>query len=230
MKIKFYPESKLVEEIIPMPQPSQVPLWFKNMPLYEYGATSFNAENGTGNYTGKICIPFTDSFLTGYTFNTWADIQVKIINGQQIITWGHTFKDLEEVTARIPAVDLPIYENFSNYNFSWISHWGIKTPKGYSCIFTHPLNRQDLPFITTTGIMDTDGWGIWGNQPFALRKDFEGIIEAGTPIIQVIPFKREEWQSEKDNSLTEWANLENMRRASKFRGYYKKYWKRKIFN
>jgi hypothetical protein len=34
------------------------------------------------------------------------------------------------------------------------------------------------------------------NFPFFLKKDFNGIIKAGTPIIQAIPFKRETWDME----------------------------------
>ena len=117
--------------------------------------------------------------------------------------------------------------------FSWISHWGIETPKNYSCLFTHPLNRTDLPFITTSGIMDTDKWGIWGNQPFSLKTGWEGILPAGTPIIQVIPFKRETWKSEiaKTSEKSEWGRVENIKRNSKFRGYYKSnYWSKKFYS
>jgi hypothetical protein len=59
-----------------------------------------------------------------------------------------------------------------------------------------------------------------------LQSDWEGIVEAGTPIAQVIPFKRESWKSELDNnfsenSLSSWANNEYQRHSSKFRGFYK---------
>jgi hypothetical protein len=71
--------------------------------------------------------------------------------------------------------------------------WCIKTPKGYSSVFTHPINRPDLPFYTLGGVIDTDKWGEAGSHPFLLKKGWEGIIPAGTPIIQIIPFKREGW-------------------------------------
>jgi len=88
----------------------------------------------------------------------------------------------------------------------------------------------NLPFITTTGIMDTDKWGIWGNQPFALQSGWEGVIPAGTPIIQVFPFKRDDWKHRIDDSLTKWGNNENIRRTSKLQGYYKNNaWQKKSF-
>lgn len=229
MNIVFYPKNKLVKEVIPCPQTSKAPSWFKDLPNYTNGETELNVYGGQSNYSVKSCIPFMDSYLTGYTFNLWADIFVKQVDGYPYISWNHSYNEISEVVQR-DSIDLPVYENFHPFNFSWQSHWGIKTPKGYSCILTQPFNRTDLPFITTTGVMDTDKWGVWGRQPFALKKDFEGIIPAGTPIIQVIPFKRETWNSSIDESLSEHGMYEDIRSRSKIRGYYKsKHWSRKEY-
>ena len=230
-QIEFYPKNSFIKEIIPPPSPVTVPQWFKDVPLYRNGDKQLVVENGSANYTVKRCVPFLDSFSTGYTFNLWCDIQVRIINGVSILTWkSDPNSDVLNPVIERSEGHLPIEETFLPFTFSWISHWGIKTPKGYSCIFTHPFNRTDLPFITTTGIMDTDKWGIWGNQPFALKKDWEGVIVSGTPIIQVIPFKRENWTSSINENLTKWANIENTKRTSLFSGYYKKYfWSKKSY-
>jgi hypothetical protein len=235
-KIKFYPESKLIKEIVPPPQTVTTPKWFKDVPLYQgvepdYIDDSLIVQNGFANYGVKTCMPFLDSLTTGYSFNLWCDIQVKIYSdGLQRISWANDNPALVPVISRPIPKNFPVPNGFNPLIFSWKSNWGIKTPRGYSCILTHPFNRTDLPFLTTTGIMDTDKWGIWGNQPFHIQKDWEGVLEAGTPIIHIYPFKRDNWNSEIDESLTEWANYENIRRTSKFRGYYKnKYWNKKSF-
>jgi hypothetical protein len=46
------------------------------------------------------------------------------------------------------------------------------------------------------GIVDTDTYNAAVNFPFVLNEPnkFEGLIPAGTPIAQVIPFKREFWE------------------------------------
>ena len=44
-------------------------------------------------------------------------------------------------------------------------------------------------------MVDTDKYPIPVHFPFLLKKNFEGLIKQGTPIIQVIPFKRESWKS-----------------------------------
>lgn len=231
MKINFYAKNKLVKEVIPPPRVVKVPGWFKEIPVYSNNETNLNIKNGETNYSVKSCVPFLDTFSTGYVFELWCDIKVSNQNGYPYITWINDDPELSPVLAR-PDAYLPIDDGFWPFTFSWVSKWGIKTPKGYSCLFTHPLNRTDLPFITTSGIMDTDSWGIWGNQPFALKKDFEGIIEAGTPIIQFIPFKREKWESVVEDDLVsgEVGFYENIRRTSKIRGYYKNnHWTRKEY-
>jgi hypothetical protein len=234
-KIIFYPKSEKTKQIIPSPKTVSVPQWFKDIPIYQKNEiTPFNdklvVSNGQINYSAKSCIPFLDSLTSGYSINLWCDILVKISNGNPEITWGNIDEDLSPVTSRPEPEGFVAPNGFYPLIFSWISAWGIKTPKGYSCIFTHPFNRTDLPFLTTTGIMDTDKWGIWGAQPFHLQKNWEGVIEAGTPLIHIYPFKRDNWKSKIDDSLTEWANYENIRRTSKFRGYYKnKYWSKKSF-
>ena len=235
-KITFYPMSEKIKNIIPPPSTMSVPKWFKEIPIYQKNITlgsdsKLVVQNNEANYSAKSCMPFLDSFTSGYSFNLWCDIQIRIDNdGSQTITWLSPDEELKPISSRDFPEGHPVPNGFNPLTLSWVTHWGIKTPKGYSSIFTHPLNRTDLPFLTTTGIMDTDEWGIWGNQPFHLQRDWEGVIEAGTPIIQIYPFKRDDWVSEVDESFTEWANYENSRRSSKFRGYYKnKHWQKKLF-
>lgn len=230
-KIIFYPKSKLVKEIVPSPQLVSVPDWFKQLSIYTNGSEHLKLNGGIANYSAKACMPYLDTFRSGYTFNLWCDLQVVWDEEYKThsVYWGNTDQHLDPLTSRSDA-EIPSVPGFDKFVFSWSSHWGVKTPKGYSCLFTHPLNRTDLPFVTTSGIMDTDGWGIWGNQPFAFQLGWSGIIPAGTPIIQIIPFKREIWTSEIDDSLSDWANYESIRRQSKIRGYYKdKYWNRKVY-
>jgi len=232
-EIIFYPESELVKNIIPNPKRVEVPEWFKKMKPYDpipgVDGNKFGINSYGPNLTVKSCIPFLDSLTSGYCFYTWSDILIRQTPQGPVIASANKREELIEIQKR-PDPGLPSLNGFDKFLLTWTSHWGIKTPKGYSCIFTHPFNRTDLPFITTTGIMDTDKWGIWGNQPFALQSGWEGIIPAGTPMIQVFPFKRDNWEHRVDDSLTNWATNENIKRTSKFYGYYKNnFWQKKSF-
>jgi hypothetical protein len=233
--INFYPKSKLVKEVVSAPQPVRSPNWYKDAPIYENlndgsSAKSLIVDNGNKNHTVKACIPFFDALTAGYTFNLWCDIQVSIVNGATRITWLELTKELEPVGFKLET-HVPTSVGYTAFNFSWLYPWGIKTPKGYSCLFTHPVNRHDLPFLSASGIIDTDTYGLWGPHPFAIQKDWVGVIPAGTPIIQVIPFKRDEWKSSIDESLTDWGTLQTYKRNLTFRGYYKNnFWHKKKYS
>jgi hypothetical protein len=53
-------------------------------------------------------------------------------------------------------------------------------------------------FTILPGIVDTDQYKAAVNFPFVLNEadKFEGLIPAGTPMAQVIPFKRDSWKME----------------------------------
>ena len=53
-----------------------------------------------------------------------------------------------------------------------------------------------MPIKTITGIIDTDSLKTFANSPFVIKEGFEGIIEKGTPMFQIIPFKRDSWKAE----------------------------------
>jgi hypothetical protein len=102
----------------------------------------------------------------------------------------------------------------------------MKLPKGYSALFTHPLNRFDLPFFTASGIVDADYGMGGGGVSFCIDKNFEGVIPAGTPIVQIFPFKRDDWKSEYLQNTKEivWNPRKNIS------GWYRKnVWKRKHY-
>jgi hypothetical protein len=73
--------------------------------------------------------------------------------------------------------------------------WAIKTPPGYSVLFIQPMHRESV-FTILPGVVDTDQYSAAVNFPFVLNEPtkFTGLIPAGTPMAQVIPFKRDSWE------------------------------------
>ena len=55
-----------------------------------------------------------------------------------------------------------------------------------------------------------------------MRKDFQGVIEMGTPIMQIIPFKRESWTMEIDESIRDEEMWEHEKRRTMLHSYYTK--------
>jgi hypothetical protein len=237
-KIKFYPINSEVAELIESPTPSSkynIPDWFRKLPKYTNGESKF-IYNHEPNLTVKSCLPVVDAFTSGYTINLHCDIQVTQKDGRTIFQWAY---EQYGVPGPVRPRDTIVssqkcgwnnIEGYEDLNFDWVPSWSIKTPKGYSSMFTHPINRVDLPFYTLGGVLDTDGWGDAGNHPFLLKKGWEGIIEKGTPIIQVIPFRRENWLSDVDKSMTKEYDKQIGRRDSYLKDYYKKFiWSSKSY-
>ena len=237
-KIKFYPINSEVAELIEPPTPSSkynIPDWFRKLPKYTNGASKF-IYNHESNLTVKSCLPVVDAFTSGYTINLHCDIQVTQQDGRTIFQWAY---DQDGVPGPVRPRNTIVspqkcgwnnIEGYEDLNFDWAPSWSIKTPKGYSSMFTHPINRVDLPFYTLGGVLDTDGWGDAGNHPFLLKKGWEGIIQKGTPIIQVIPFKRENWLSDVDKTMTKEYEKQIGRKDSYLKDYYKKFiWSSKSY-
>ncbi len=70
--------------------------------------------------------------------------------------------------------------------------WSIKTPKGWSVQFKNPSNNWSNNIHILEGVVDTDEYFLPVNFPFVWTGSEEGewIIPKGTPLVQVIPFKR----------------------------------------
>lgn len=205
------------------PTKKVVPLWYKNIKLKTNDKPAFR------NATIKACVPFLDTLTTGYVLTLAGDLIVdKDENNNPTIMWGET--ELANIRSSNGAELLPIPLGYSDIHFYWNVITSIKLPKGYSALFTHPLNRHDLPFITLSGIVD-DYPMAPGSLPFFLHKDFKGIIPAGTPYVQIIPFKRENWISKKTKNLFQEGLVSKFKSNSMVMGWYKNnIWNRKNYN
>jgi hypothetical protein len=85
------------------------------------------------------------------------------------------------------------------------------------------------PFMTFSGITDTDGWSGAGPIPFLIKRGFEGIIPAGTPIIQFSFIKREDWKSKIKEFDTKSLKKKYSVKKYIMHGYKKEYWKKKSY-
>jgi hypothetical protein len=235
---KTRPGEKLIEfgktsPFIPSPVParSTIPDWYKKAPRFLNGDTEIKvaSANSSGNLGVKYCVPYLDALSAGYTANLWADIQIKQGPKGPIFSWG---VDPEIVEGRLIEgfETLPVPFGHSEQQFIWRQPFSVRLPRGYSAIFTHPFNRFDLPFTTLTGIMDCDDVMPEGNFPFYLQEGWEGIIPAGTPFYQIIPFKREKWVAIDNHAVWEAAQKRLWDSAAVVAGFYKrKLWSRKEY-
>lgn len=211
------------------PIKNSIPQWFKDTPPYVNGDVS--PRINPKNLTMKHCIPFLDSLTIGYAVPLQGDVVVTQFPDGPNLSWGDNSRPPVSLRPAEFAPLLPVLEGYTNMlHFVWNAPQIIKLPKGYSAIVTHPFNRFDLPFFTLTAILDADSVVAGGSIPFFIKKDFEGVITAGTPILQIIPFKRESWIAVEDKELKLESKRQKYNSVSTVMGWYKKNsWKRKSY-
>lgn len=199
---------KVQKEYYPKPASDFIPDWYKEMDSY-LTKTKIPDGNGKGTGTIKRCMPVFDAIVFGYIIVLPADVYVsqKLVdeNGTKTVPY-YEWASLDLVTFH-PVEQAPTYPKRNNHVAypKWTNPWAIETPKGYSVLFTQPFHRES-PFTILDGVVDTDYYHAAVNFPFVLNDPFfEGFIPAGTPIAQIIPFKRDKWKMKIGDS----TNLQN---------------------
>lgn len=216
---------------------TQVPKWFSSANKYwkEEGQKEILKHVwGADVLSFKSCPALLDIFLNGYYLTTPCDITFyKDPNNNFLV--AKTEPGYENfIGEREPMNGFAVPYGYEEQHFHWYPNWGVRLEKGYSAIFISPINRYDLPFISTAGIIDSDMLEIPGLVPFFLRENFSGLVPAGTPYLQIIPFKREKWKMELDYPEQE-KMVEIKNKAAKLlrtneNGQYRKYlWQRKVY-
>jgi hypothetical protein len=225
--VSFIPGSKLAENLVPRPKPAKnyIPTWFKEMPNMHKDQSGFNTT------TAKKCVPFVDSMISGYIQELWCDLEILTSKDSLRYKWAG---DIRPVSTRIESAGTPnLFPKFNGYcheEIHWLSQYEPKTPKGWSTLYSHPSARYDLPFVTLSGIIDTDEFNLTGPVPFLIKKGFSGIIPAGTPIYQMTFIKREDWKSNQEEfNENEISKKRYSVRKHFFNGYRNKYWSKKSF-
>jgi hypothetical protein len=232
-KIKFYSIDKNVPDIsYPKPAFLVLPDWYKEQASYEF--EDKRVRNGVvSQATIKKCIPIFDSITSGYIIFSTVDIYVSQIDGLPYYNWASSIAENQDAIGFHNNVQFAKYPKFKDAKSlpKFFNPWVIETPKGYSSFITQPLHR-DLPFEILSGIVDTDSYNATVHFPFSLKDPkWEGVISSGTPIAQVIPFKREGWKMDIGSEKDVEKNHKNgfLVNSHFFNGYKKHFWKKKSF-
>lgn len=224
-------------DIIDCPAPAlfNIPKEYKNLPQRLEGS-------GLTDRTVKACMPFLDAYTIGYIIPAPIDFAIEVKKYDYDIKFKMTvsrnfpekFKEYfslaQHAKAQIPE-ELRFSHRTIDSILKFIMPWTIKTPSGYSCIVTNPLNRN-LPFKIIDGVVDTDEYDLPINLPFYWTNNVdqeETIIKKGTPLAQVIPFKRENWKMKviQEEIL---SDKKSLKLATYLNGAYKKiFWKKKSY-
>lgn len=184
-----------LKENYPKPIKLNIPEWFKKL------------DHSPDNHTIKGCIPFMETLTTGYLLSLPQDF---------ILKYTHISDIVLQPTNKVPNMNLNMFDraethpprqfagspmqkkNLNSSAHKILNPWIIKTPPGYSCLFTAPLNNSDDRFTIISGIVNTDTFDMEVNFPFYVNGEKypaqDTVLKRGTPYVQVIPFKRDSWK------------------------------------
>lgn len=170
-----------------------LPEWLRAMPSEVESPTL----GGLKMRTLKHCPPLIDALSLGLLIPLACDLMVS--EGE--IAWDWAFPALpDQLLSRAPigahapeqatGAPLPIGDRMV---VKFMNFWSLTAPEGWSILFTHPLNRPELPFHTLSGVVDCDRFsdGLVHFPAIWTDPAFEGRLPAGTPVAQAIPVPRE---------------------------------------
>jgi hypothetical protein len=173
----------------PVPAREALPDWFRRLAPVDKNhlSTTDNA------LTVKRCMPFLDALMAGWILPLAATVRIDIRDNGQTVDTGWDF-------------DKTMVSNHHPYQVNGHpmqprppckihNHWTILTPKGWSCLFIPPMNQPNGVIEIAAGIVDTDEYTSLIHFPFfATAPDGLYTLEKGTPLVQVIPFRRDDLQ------------------------------------
>ena len=233
--IEFKTDVKGLEEIAPVkPANYFLPRWFKDMS--DYIETAGNYEKTQSRFfdrkgetakkhtsaTVKRCPAIVDFITEGYIIPMWADTLVQrdmetLEYDNKNFKYGIEFHGKEQISGwNLRKTDFPEGVKFLN-------PWRIYTPPGYSVMFMTPTYQFEKRFTVLPGIVETDSYHHV-NFPSIWHTTKDAVIERGTPFIQVIPFKRDEWNLDVSQMNTkDFENDETEKTAlsTKFKNAYR---------
>jgi hypothetical protein len=184
----------------PIPANKVLPEWYKKLE----GKLD---KNRASDSSVKRCAPFMEAMTMGWIIPLAGEVNVESDEDSNVrFDWGFK-KDLIDSHSpdQIGGDSFPL-DDWSIYKF--LNYWSIKAPDGYSAIITSPMNRQNQLFQTFSGVVDVDQYFNTINAPFLWTGgEWRGVLDVGTPLVQVIPFKR-------DSMITD-ANVRSMTEKEK---------------
>lgn len=235
-KIEFIPKFRFYKTVFPEPVPvvSNIPEWWKDQESYLNN--NQGVYNGSMLLTIKKCQAVFDSMTFGYYLKCPMDISIDAtgekLNFQLTMDMMGMQKHIIAHHLKEQMTEYPMPDYFHKEIIRIHPMWLVATEPGYSSLFISPMHGEPLPIKAVPGLIDTDNYPSDGHLSFFVEKGFKGIIKQGTPIAQVIPFKRDDWESSINNDRNSDFKIKekNLIVRSVFQnGYRKKFWQKKTF-
>ena len=194
----------------PVPAKEAMPDWFKRLPAVDKAQLS-SKENAI---TIKRCMPFLDALTTGWILPLAATVRMEIKDNGETLDTGWEFDRV--MVSNHGSFQVAGHPRLPRPPSKFHNYWTIRTPPGVSCLFMPPLNRENPVFEVISGIVDTDTYTNLINFPFfATAADGIYTLEKGTPLVQVLPFRRADASMVADIRVETTADAATRRRLNR---------------
>lgn len=241
LKLKFISTMPKNIDLFPEPVPAfkEIPTWYKKVDSF-YNKDS-KPYDGTQRLTVKRCVAFLDVLSSGYILKAPFDIYIDTTEGKkefQIPKAMESFNSLglKPMISSHEMKQLEGYpidtDHYIEFIFRINPIWIVEGDAGVSALFMQPPHQEVSPLFAISAIIDIDTYPSDGMLSFLVKKDFKGYLLRGTPLVQIMPFKRHEFVSEIVRSQEEYNRIKQI--ANKVRtmfnsGYKKLMWHKKSY-
>ena len=184
--IEFVTDVLHVDELYP-PRERHRPAWLDRLPAEAESLDRF----GKPNRTLRTCPGVTDLFDAGYVLPLWTDVAVtRTTDGEDTIGWTAAWAEQESGAFEPSQVGMPPHYTASPYLVKLKAPWLLRTPRGISTLMLPLDYERDERFDVLPGVIDTDRYH---QLHVLLRWRGEGstTLEAGQPLVLLVPFRRE---------------------------------------
>ncbi len=209
-KINFYPtrgvtaEEKRLWSLLGranpvLPATEFMPDWWNKL------TKSYNVPDAPPRPTSKRCPGIFDFTRAGYILPMWTDLMFRWNGSNPSDPWDllapeimNTLQDAINLHDYEQAHGAPFLDDGCKQLVKLNSPWYVDVPKGVSLFYISPFYHINNDFTVVPGIIDADMERLPNrelNVFIKLNKPDEPIkLTKGQPLMQIIPFKREDYQ------------------------------------
>jgi hypothetical protein len=206
----------------PYPASRNIPDWYKGL------QTECTTTGPTPEIlpTIKRCPPFLEAIASGYIIPLADDIQFRTDARGNV---GYECKN--DIVHTHEAGQYKGTPFASRAIIKFINVWIIRTSPGYSTLLVPALNRFHIPFLMLGGVVETDNWYMEIHFPAIsqLPPNSQYQMKRGTPLIQAIPFRREQWESGVGEADLEVREKTSLGLAGNLHVYKDEHWRKKSY-
>lgn len=193
VNINFKSADQYILENFPVvPAKKILPDWFKTVST----ETRLHIAGDTIP-TIKQCMPVMDILTSGYIIVNPYELTLfpKDEPGNYEDFNIHSHVDYQPTSHHHKMCPVRIDDNKKHW--IKIKHpWTVTTPEGYSCLFLQPFYNFNHDLSLFPAIVDTDKHDLPVEFPGYSMQSKSITLKQGEPLMQVIPFKRDEWNME----------------------------------